>query len=294
MYRVGVDALFSCPNRSAHTKGERKKGGCTFCSEQGARAVYGERLQSIEEQIRCGIGFLKSRYKAEKFILYLQAFSNTYASVDELKSIYDYALSCADFSSFVISTRPDVLDKEKAALIAEYKKKPNGEEREVWVELGLQTSNNATLQKIKRGHSAEDFSRARALLKQEDIKCASHIIFGLPGETDKDMLNTIDFLVHEEIEGIKFHDLHILYNTELYRNYLAEGLPLLSVEHYFSLVKESITCLNPETAIMRFSCETPKKYRALPLQQIDKNLFIKRLSSTMKEENLFQGCNYKM
>jgi radical SAM protein (TIGR01212 family) len=151
VYRVAVDGGFSCPNREG-----RSGGGCTFCAEQGSRAPYLGEAVTVREQVARAAAFLSSRYQARAFILYFQAFSATHAPSASLKAIYDEGLSAAPFVGLTVSTRPDCMDEEKAALLASYRERG----LEVWVELGLQTAHEATLARIGRGHDLESFLTA--------------------------------------------------------------------------------------------------------------------------------------
>ena len=200
-YRVGVDAGFSCPNRENGRSGF----GCTFCDEAGSRAAYirndngsypesaafkpcglpgyppGYSAEAVRSQIDRGIAFLRSRYRAEVFLLYFQAYSGTYAPPEILKRIYDDALASAVFSELIVSTRPDCLDEKKADLLASYRRP----DFDVWCETGLQTIHDKTLLAIRRGHTYADFLKSYRLLKERNIKTAVHLIFGLPGECGK-------------------------------------------------------------------------------------------------------------
>ena len=169
-FRVGIDAGFSCPNRIEG----RASPGCTYCDAFGARAVYQRtegclsdtvdaNLQDdIRKQTLRAVEFLKKRYKAELFLLYFQAFSNTYGEAGFLKALYDFSLSLNEYKELIVSTRPDCIDRRKAELLASYKDRG----LDVWVELGLQSSNNLTLQRINRGHDTDAFLKARGLLKE--------------------------------------------------------------------------------------------------------------------------------
>ncbi len=158
VYRVGVDGGFSCPNR----KNGRPDHGCSFCGAFGARSAYlGDTEQLIGDQIKKSIGFLKRRYKAEEFILYFQAYSSTFGKIEEIKKVYDYGLSLGNFKELVVSTRPDCITDEICELLTSYRSK----DFDVWVELGLQSSNDSTLDRINRGHSYSDFVNAYSILK---------------------------------------------------------------------------------------------------------------------------------
>ncbi|HEQ71744.1 MAG TPA: radical SAM protein, partial [Spirochaetia bacterium] len=191
VYRIAVDAGFSCPHRGPDRRGP----GCSFCGDEGARAPYltaaAGRVSSsspsgapvpLEEQIRHAAAFLRRRYRATRFLLYFQAFSGTNAPPAVLRSTYDRGLACLPFQELIVSTRPDCVDREKVALLASYRTT----ERDVWVELGAQSLQEHTLVRINRGHTVKDFYAAYSILKEYGLKTAVHLIFGLPGESRTD------------------------------------------------------------------------------------------------------------
>jgi radical SAM protein (TIGR01212 family) len=268
-YRVSVDAGFSCPNRGA----DRGAGGCSFCGSTGARSPYLGDRQSLEEQILRGLAFLRRRYGAEHFLLYFQAYSGTCAPAAELKNIYDYALSLADFRELIVSTRPDCLDAEKADLLAEYIRR----DRDVWVELGLQSARDATLKRIRRGHGRAEFDAAFFLLRERGIRIAVHLIFGLPGEDEEDIISTLHYLAALRPEGVKIHNLHILFGTPLYEEFLAGELTALSAGRHIRYITRALEILPAETIFMRFTCDTPPDRLACPKRFPDKGRFLNML-----------------
>ena len=221
VYRIGIDGGFSCPNRL-----QDGHGGCSFCDGTGAIAVYQRksesgffrtspyseetatsllpRLLSIEEQAERGREFLQRRYKAKLFSLYFQSYTNTYDSPDNLRRIYDRALSTGEYKEFIVSTRPDCLSDEVIELLASYQDKCA-----VWIELGLQSASDKTLEAIGRGHSAECWRNAALRVKAHGLMLSSHIIIGLPGEGRKEYLATVDLVNDVHSDGVKIHNLHI-------------------------------------------------------------------------------------
>jgi radical SAM protein (TIGR01212 family) len=274
-YRVPVDAGFSCPNRGP----DRGTGGCSFCGSSGARAPYlpadgaSCRRESVAAQIEGGMAFLRRRYKARQFLLYFQAFSGTYAPAAELKDIYDYALSLGDFRQLIVSTRPDCIDGEKASLLADYQK-PN---REVWVELGLQSAREETLKRIRRGHGLAEFQTAFSLLRGRGIKIAVHLVFGLPGENTQDIEATLAYLAELKPEGVKNHNLHILRGTPLAGEFLAGELSLPCADRHIRYILRAREILPGETLFMRFTCDTPDSELAYPRHFPGKAQFLREL-----------------
>lgn len=285
VYRVSVDAGFTCPHRNA----DRSVGGCTYCDERGSHAPYlGEEI-NLKKQIENTIAFLKKRYKTQLYILYFQAFTNTYAKVEELKKIYDYGLSCAPFKELIVSTRPDCIDRAKAELLSSYLNSGI----DVWVELGLQSANNITLKRINRGHSVEDFKQAYLLLKQKGIKVTVHIIFGLPGENYADILNTIHFLQQLNPDGLKIHNLHISRDSYLTKEYEWGEITVPTDKRHLDYTIKALTMLPAQTVIMRLTCDTPPSYLIAPKYFWHKSQFYSLLKTEMIKRKVFQGSAWK-
>jgi radical SAM protein (TIGR01212 family) len=296
-YRIGVDGGFSCPNRGA----DRRDGGCSFCDEFGSQAAYQRdwsdlprsgieaRLRSVRRQIKTGALFLEKRYATRSFILYFQAFSSTFGPVEELKAIYDTGLGCLNFRELVISTRPDCITPENAALIGSYVR----DDFDVWVELGLQSANDGTLKRIGRGHTSARFDYAAALLRSCGIKVAAHVIFGLPGEGRKEILNTVRRVTDIKVDGIKIHDLHIPRNSRLFGEYLRGELSAPAPRRHLEYVVETLEKLPPNTVIMRLTCDTPVHSRGLPLRPVHKGVFVQMVREALAARTSYQGRLYK-
>jgi radical SAM protein (TIGR01212 family) len=291
VYRVSVDAGFSCPNRGA----DRRRSGCLYCDAEGARAPYlgpeaglgdeTERLQSVRRQIEGASRFLRRRYGAESFLLYFQAFTNTYAPVGELKRLYDAALELAPFRELIVSTRPDCIDAAKAQLLASYRERG----LEVWVELGLQSACDATLERINRGHTVARFLEAYRLLRESGVKLAAHLIFGLPGEGLEEILRTVRFLAGLEPDGVKIHNLHIPAASPLAAEYLAGELAAPCAPRHLEYVVRALELLPPATVILRLTCDTPAGRLSAPLGFWPKARFYQALRERMSREGTRQG-----
>ncbi len=285
VYRIGVDTGFSCPNRGKN----RLKPGCTYCDEMGSRAPYLGDEQTLKKQVENAMAFLKRRYHARMYILYMQAFSNTFASVKRLKEIYDYALSLAPFKEFIVSTRPDCIDGEKVDLLSSYMKTGI----DVWVELGLQSSHEKTLKLINRGHGLKSFERAFSKVKERGIKVAIHIIFGLPGENREDIMDTIKYIAKMKPDGIKIHNLHIPFDTVLYMETKMGEITQLSDLRHASYTVEALRRIPPQTIVMRITTDTLKGKLALPKSFMGKADFYSLVRKTMMEKGLNQGDMYR-
>ncbi|MBI9101199.1 MAG: TIGR01212 family radical SAM protein [Spirochaetales bacterium] len=290
VYRVGVDAGFSCP----HAAG----GGCSYCDSHGGRAAWlrnqnhsdlkglggSEILDSLGKQIDSGIEFLKRRYKAEGFILYFQANSNTYAPVEELREIYDFGLARGNFCELAVSTRPDCLSPEKVELLASYQT----HDRDVWVELGLQTANDITLKRINRGHTRSEFIEGFRLLREQGIKIVVHLILGLPGEGVEELSETLALMRELKPEGIKLHNLHIPRNTPMYEEFLRGEITAPSSSRHLELLQFAIERIPEDTIVLRLTCDTPGGPGA-PRKFWNKSLIFSELKKNMISENMFQG-----
>ena len=306
LYRVGVDGGFSCPNRT-----KERQGGCTFCDGTGSIAVYQRtsesafrhdssfdegvseevllRFQSIENQIKKGLEFIHRRYKAKLAALYFQSWTNTYDTADNLKHIYDMARSCGDFSEFIVSTRPDCVEDDVADLLAGYITK----DREVWVELGLQSASDETLRRINRGHTLSDYIKCMERLHKRGIKVCTHVILGLPGEEREDFIETAKVLNKVGSEGVKIHNLHIPGGTNMAEEYLEGEITSWSTERYMNEVEYFLRLLNPEMIIERLVCETPSHRLMAPRHFMDKSLFLRTLNDKMEKDNTRQGDLYE-
>ena len=198
--KIGIDAGFTCPNRD----GTIAHKGCIYCEESGSRSPYTDPALSVQNQIARSKEILNRKGKQQKYIAYFQAFTNTYAPLEDLKKIYEAALYDDDIIGISIGTRPDCVDEEKLDYFAEL-----AEKTWLWLEYGLQSANNLVLKKINRHHTVEDFIWAAEETKKRKINVAAHMIVGLPFETLNDSFNTGKVISQLNLEGIKIHSLFI-------------------------------------------------------------------------------------
>ena len=295
--RVPVDAGFGCPNRqpvkqSAAVKAGKNEaltGGCTYCDATGSRAPILGNLSTVQEQVGGALAFLRARYCADRFMLYFQANTSTYASVDQLRTLYDGTLAMGDFIGLVVSTRPDCLDQTKVDLLASYKDRG----LDVWVELGLQSASDATLARIGRGHGVDEFSEARVRLGRAGIPVAAHVIFGLPGEGLGEIVETASFLADLAVEGIKVHDLHYCRGTALLGEFMQGELPLWPKALHLEACVRFLELLPPSTTIMRLCSDNPPDRRVLPRRQIEKASLYRELEQIMEDRETWQGRLYQ-
>ncbi len=286
VYRVAVDAGFTCPNRGSDRAGP----GCSYCDADGSRAPYLSKCAgSLEGQVREAMAFYRRSGRDGAFILYFQAYSNTNAPVEALRRIYDEGLALAEFRGLNVATRPDCLDGEKADLLASYADRG----LEVWVELGLQTANDDTLSRVGRGHTAADFVRAFELLRSRRLKIAVHLIFGLPGEGMAEIERTMTSVARLRPDGVKIHNLHVPLGTPIAREYLKGEVAVPGSLRHLEYVIAAIELLPPETVIMRLTCDTPREKLAAPRGFWSKERFLSRLAAEMRARGARQGRRFE-
>lgn len=284
IYKVALDAGMTCPNRDG-TLGSR---GCIFCSAGGSGDFAGSRQDSITQQIEKQAASIRQKRGVAKFIAYFQAYTNTYAPVNYLRKIYTEAISHPDIVAISIGTRPDCLDADILQLLDELNQK-----KPVWVELGLQTIHEATAQYIRRGYPLSCFEQAVSELRKRNLDVIVHTILGLPGESKNDILSTIEYLNHQDIQGIKLQLLHVLKGTDLAEDYLAGKFQVYSMEEYLELVIDCLEHLNPEIVIHRLTGDGPKDLLIAPLWSSAKRTVLNTLHRECKLRHAFQGKQYK-
>lgn len=243
VYKITIDAGFSCPNRD----GTISNGGCIFCDDGGSFSQAHSNLLSVEEQVNIGAETLKKRFKAQKFMSYFQAFSNTYKPVDELEKIYNSSLNHPDVVGISIGTRPDCIDDDKIKLISSYK-----DDYYTWVEYGLQSIHDKTLKKINRGHDFDCFLRAYEKTKQAGLNVCAHVIFGL-WESHDEIMQTAQRLATLGIDGVKIHMLCALKGTKLANMYKNGEIDFMSEDEYIQTVCDFLEYLPQTTTIHRLA-----------------------------------------
>ena len=291
-WRLGVDAGFSCPHRA----GGRGTGGCAFCSPEAGLAAYqhdGERLVlDLDEQLERAASFAEKRYGAKLFFLYFQAYSCTNLPVAELKYLYDRAILIVDslhrgsLAGLVVSTRPDCFDAEKAGLLASYA--DSG--LEVWVELGLQSSNDSTLAAIDRGHDAACYARAAEAAGRAGLRRAVHLILGLPGENREDMLASVVFAVDCGLEGVKFHDLRLVKGSALARRYQAGEFSPLHPARLPSILADCLEALPPKVEVLRLGADFPAASTLEIFEPLEKFQLYRAVEAELERRGSRQGA----
>lgn len=283
VYKVSVDAGFTCPTRD----GTKARGGCLYCGEEGSRASYCDPDLPISEQVRRGIEFLRRRYKAEKFIAYFQPYTNTYAPVEVLRRVYDEALAVDDIVGLSIGTRPDCVSPQVLDLLAEY-----NDRTYIWVEYGLQSAREKTLQYINRQHTVGEFVSVVEQTHTRGMRVCAHVILGLPHETRNDMLASADLISGLHVNGVKIHSLYINKNAPLARLYDTGQLQLLSLDEYVELVCDYLERLAPDILIHRLTGEAPPNLLLAPQWCAEKSAVIRRIRQELERRGSEQGSRY--
>lgn len=283
VYRVPLDGGFDCPNRD----GKKAYGGCTFCDERGSGAPTIERASRLKQQLLDGIERVRYRYKADKFMAYFQAFTNTYGPEGLLRAIYDTGLDHPNMVGLCIGTRPDCVPDNILDMLAEY-----NERTFVFLEMGLQTSHNKTLDLINRAHSSEEFFDALERAKARGLTVATHLIFGLPGEDRDMMMETVKLVAQSKVDAIKIHQLCIYKQAPMEADYRAGTLNVLDEDYYVELVVDALELLPPEMVIMRLVAEGSKDELIAPSWCYDKFSTMDKIRAEMERRGSRQGSRF--
>lgn len=284
VYKLSLNAGMTCPNRD----GRLGVKGCIFCSEGGSGDFASSAHRTITEQIDDGIRLIRQKYDGDKFIAYFQAFTNTYAPVEYLENIFFEAVNNSRICGISIATRPDCLEDEKINLLSRINQiKP------VWIELGLQTINEASTKYIRRGYTLDVFDDAVKRLHKAGIPIIAHTIIGLPGESHEDYIETAKYISRLPIQGIKLQLLHVLKNTDLEVDYNKSLFKELSLEEYAKTIVDIIEILPPDLVIHRITGDGPKKWLVAPLWSANKKNVLNTITKEFKTRNTYQGKEYK-
>ena len=278
VHKLSIDAGFSCPNRD----GTISSDGCIFCDDSGSFSQTHSTALSVEEQVKTGINILPKRLRAEKFIAYFQAFSNTYAPARKLEKVYTAAFCDSRVVGISIGTRPDCIDEEKIKLISTLKFPQ--------IEFGLQTIHNDTLRLINRGHEFETFLRAYETVKKHGIKVCTHVILGLPNETRAMMLETAHTLAKLGVDGVKLHVLTVLEGSKLAQ--IQPPPEIMNERDYCELVCDFLELLPPETTIHRLAGSGLNSTLINPDWVKNKFRTMNLIDKILEERDSRQGAKY--
>lgn len=282
VYKLALDGGMTCPNRD----GTLGFGGCIFCSEGGSGEFAARQTSSLKEQIEHAKSLVKRKIRDEhpSYIAYFQSFTNTYAPLPYLESLFTEAISFPEICALSIGTRPDCLPDETILLLSRLNQK-----KPVWAELGLQTIHEETAIQIRRGYRLPVFEDACRRLKAMGLPVIVHVILGLPGETREQMLATIRYLADLGIDGIKLQLLHVLKGTELCTLYESGDFQTMSLPEYLSILGDCLKLLPQETVIHRLSGDGPKRLLVSPLWSGNKRLVLNSIAKYLKENGIYQG-----
>ncbi|MFO7569698.1 MAG: TIGR01212 family radical SAM protein [Smithellaceae bacterium] len=281
VHKLAIDAGFTCPNRNGHVA----SGGCIYCDGRGSKLRREGSLPSVTEQIATGKQYYQPA--ASKFIGYFQTFTNTYAPVDTLRVLYDEALAQEDVIGLSIGTRPDCLGPDVVDLLAGYAGKYH-----VWVELGLQSIHDKTLQLINRGHNYQQFLDAVHSLAGRGLHICVHIIIGLPGESDEDVRSTARALAALPLNGIKIHSLLALDTTPMGALYKQGAIHMISKEKYVSLTTDVLELLPPDLVIQRLTADGYRDIFLAPAWAENKLDVLNSIDKELERRNSYQGRHY--
>ncbi len=283
VYKIGLRLDFTCPNRD----GAVAVGGCIYCNNAShTPANYQPRL-SVTEQLEQGAAAIRRRHQAEGFIAYFQSYSNTYDDVARLEKLYREALAFPGVVGLAIATRPDCVADEVLDLLAQL---AGG--TYLWLELGLESMRDQTLQWINRGHDLAQYLNAVSRAQQRGLRICTHLILGFPGESRDEMLETADLFNRLGIAGVKLHNLHVLKNTVLEKHYLAGAVPLMSQAEYAELVVDFLERLDPAIVMHRLSAEAHRAITVAPSWSVDKRGTHNAIARALIQRDAWQGRLY--
>ena len=284
VYKIGLRLDFTCPNRD----GKLTVGGCIYCNNASHTPQDYRPRASVTEQLERGALAIRKRHGAEKFIAYFQSYTNTYGSVAKLERLYREALDFPGVVGLSISTRPDCVADDVLDLITDVARHTY-----LWLELGLESMHDRTLQWVNRGHGVREFVDAAERCKNRGLRLCTHLILGFPHESRKEMLQTPELLNRLHIDGIKLHNLHVIKNTALEKIYHAGDVPLLSQQEYVALVVDFLELLSPETSVHRLTGETYRAITVAPDWSINKIGVHNAIHREMGERDSWQGRLYR-
>jgi radical SAM protein (TIGR01212 family) len=284
VHKISIDAGFPCPNRG----GTRHLPGCIFCSPEGSGATGIKRGASIRDQVEDGKEVMVRKYRASGFLAYFQSYTNTCAPVAELRACFDEALAVPDVLGLAVGTRPDCLGEEVLDLLEGY----HGSTY-FWLELGLQSIHNRTLDLIHRGHDYHTFLTAFAAARERGLRVCVHIILGLPGEDHAMMLETAAEMARLRVDGIKIHLLHVIDGTPLAQLFRAGEVRMLGQEEYVGLAVDFMEQLHPATLIHRLTGDGPREQLLAPLWSLNKWEVINAIHDEFRRRHSRQGSLYR-
>lgn len=281
VHKVSIDAGFTCPN----IDGLKAEGGCTYCNNEGFSYNTRRQIRPISEQIESGAAFMRKRFKANKFIAYFQAHTNTYAPVPQLKAVYDQILPYDELVALSVGTRPDCISNNVLDLLESYSDK-----REVWVEYGLQTTHNETLRRVNRQDTYERFLWAIEQAEGRNLKICVHVILGLPGESHEDMMLTAERLAAVPYDSLKIHLMHVMKDTQLEEEYHRGEVKIFTLEEYVQVCCDFLERIRPEVSIQRLTADAPARILVAPEWCLERKHVIASVEAELERRDSRQGA----
>lgn len=278
--KVTVDGGFSCPNRD----GSISTGGCSYCNNYSFSPALAIGDLSIKEQVEIGIAGLKRRYNVDKFLVYFQSYSNTYAPLSKLKSLYEEALSHPEVVGLSIGTRPDCIDLEKIEYLEQLAK-----HSDITIEYGIESFSDETLKKINRGHDVETLLNALELTAGRGIKICGHVILGFPWESRDFLIETARRISQLPIDFLKLHQLHLVKDTPMAEEYLKNPYKLMSEDEYISVLVEFIENLRPDIVLQRIFGEAPENMLVSPSWGKTVSELVLKFQNILDARDTYQG-----
>ncbi|WP_321516540.1 TIGR01212 family radical SAM protein [Marinifilum fragile] len=280
--KVSIDAGFTCPNRD----GSKGVGGCTYCNNNSFNPEYCSPRKTITRQIEEGIDFFKSKYKTQKYLAYFQAYSNTYGYIDKIKELYEEALAHEKVVGLVIGTRPDCVSNEVLDYLEDLAK-----HNYIAIEYGVESANDEALLAINRGHTYIEAERTIQRTANRGIHIGVHLVNGLPHDSKEDMLNHAIELSKLPIETLKLHQLQILRNTQMAKEYEQNPEPfyMFELDEYLDFIVNVIERINPDVMLERFTNQAPPGWLIAPKWGLKNYQFVNKLNNLLKERNTWQG-----
>ncbi len=285
--KLSLDAGFTCPNRD----GSKGRGGCSFCNNNAFKPSYCEPVKSISQQIDEGMEFHQKRYpRTRGYLAYFQAYSNTYGSIGDLKSKYNEALNKPEVIGLVIGTRPDTVDEEILDYISELAR-----EHYVIVEYGLESCYNNTLKRVNRGHTFEESLKAIEMTAARKIRQGAHFIIGLPGESESAILEQADIISGLPIQNVKFHQLQIVKDTGMAKEFAANPseFRMFTLDEYLVLMAKFLERLNPDFVVERIAGEVNPSFLLSNTWGLRYDQVLEKFEKLLAERNTWQGKKYQ-
>lgn len=283
--KISIDAGFTCPNRD----GQTGTGGCTYCDNRTFNPTYCDRRKTVSEQLEEGKAFFARKYPEMRYLAYFQAYTNTYAPVSSLATMYEEALCTENVVGIVIGTRPDCINEALLDYLKTLSRRTF-----VLIEYGIETANNTTLRRINRGHTFECTQRAIEMTHRRGILVGGHIILGLPGEDAAESIRQAPIISSLPLDILKIHQMQIIRGTVLAREYARKPFHIYNIDEYIQLIIDYIARLRKDLILERFVSQSPADLLIAPKWGLKNYEFTNRLVNRMKKIGAFQGMNYHL